>query len=111
MHDILFYKKIKKTLLRIEEILNKNNKNIDIDYLLLDNMLEITFFNNKKIIITSQIFLKQLWIATSSQGYHLLYKKRTWICMRSNKTIHKILKKEFLMQTNYLFKFDVLNKI
>ncbi|VFP77969.1 iron donor protein CyaY [Buchnera aphidicola] len=111
MRDILFHKKIKKTLLRIEEILSKNNKKIDIDYLLLDNMLEITFFNNKKIIITSQIFLKQLWIATSSQGYHLLYKKRTWICIRSNQTINKILKKEFLIQTNYLFKFNTLNDI
>ncbi|VFP86278.1 Iron-sulfur cluster assembly protein CyaY [Buchnera aphidicola (Cinara pseudotaxifoliae)] len=111
MHDIMFHKKIKKTLSTIEEVLNNNNKNIDFDYLLLDNMLEITFSNNKKIILTSQIFLKQLWIATSNQGYHLLYKKRTWICIRSKKTIKKILKKEFFIQTNYLFKLNLLNNI
>ncbi|VFP78402.1 Iron-sulfur cluster assembly protein CyaY [Buchnera aphidicola (Cinara cuneomaculata)] len=111
MHDISFHKKFKKTLLIIDDILNKCDEKIDIDYFIFDNMLSIAFNNKKKIILTSQVYLKQLWIATSIQGYHLTYSKYTWVCIRTKKHISSILEEEFFIQTNYIINFNLLKKI
>ncbi|VFP81286.1 Iron-sulfur cluster assembly protein CyaY [Buchnera aphidicola (Cinara kochiana kochiana)] len=111
MRDLLFYRRFHKTLSIIDTIINKNDKKINVDYFLFDNMMNITFNNEKKIIITSQVYLHQLWIATSTQGYHLIYNNFTWICIRTKKNIDNILKKEFFIQTNCNIDFILLKKI
>ncbi|VFP79382.1 iron donor protein CyaY [Buchnera aphidicola] len=111
MNILSFNKKFKKTLLIIENIINKNEEKIDIDYIFSENMINITFKNKKKIIINSQEYLKQLWIATSNQGYHLTFNKNTWKCIRTKKKIANILEKEFLNQTKNIIYFSCLNNI
>ncbi|VFP83865.1 iron donor protein CyaY [Buchnera aphidicola] len=111
MRDLLFFKRFKKTLLMIEKIINQNDEKIDIDYFLSNNMMTIIFKNKKKVIITSQVYLHQLWIATSIQGYHLIYDNYTWTCIRTKKNIKNILKKEFFIQTNCTIDFILLKII
>ncbi|VFP81663.1 iron donor protein CyaY [Buchnera aphidicola] len=111
MNILSFNKKFKKTLLIIENIINQNEEKIDIDYIYLENMITITFKNKKKIIINSQEYLKQLWIATSNQGYHLILNKNTWKCIRTQKKIANILEQEFLNQTKNIIYFSDLDNI
>ncbi|VFP88820.1 Iron-sulfur cluster assembly protein CyaY [Buchnera aphidicola (Cinara piceae)] len=111
MHITSFHQKFKKTLLIIENIINKYEEKIDLDYIFSENMITIIFKNKNKIIINSQEYLKQLWIATSNQGYHLIFKKNTWKCIRTNQKIKYILEKEFFNQTKNKIYFSNLNQI
>ncbi|ABJ90831.1 iron donor protein CyaY [Buchnera aphidicola] len=110
-NTLLFNHVFKKTLSIIDNELNRFVQYVDIDYIYQNNMINIIFENKKRIIINAQEYLNQLWMGTSKQGYHFIFKKKQWICIKTKKKFRDILKKEFLKQTNKKINFLKLKKI
>ncbi|QIQ42142.1 MAG: iron donor protein CyaY [Buchnera aphidicola (Microlophium carnosum)] len=95
-----FYILVNDLFLKIEDNLNLYNDEIDIDYEIQDYVITITFENKSLIVINKQELLKQIWLATTTNGYHFNYKKNQWICNRSNKNFWDIFEKACSMQSN-----------
>lgn len=93
-----FYILVNNLFLKIEDILNLYENEIDVDYQIQDYVMTITFSNKSLIIINKQESLEQIWLATKVNGYHFNYKKNQWICNRSNKNFWEIFENAFSAQ-------------
>ncbi|CAL4324421.1 iron donor protein CyaY [Buchnera aphidicola] len=108
-----FDQKFYKIILKIEKNIDlflKIFKLKNVDYENKNNLMKIKFFKKKqKIIISKQSFLKQIWIATSKNGYHFKYfkKKNKWICIRSKYELSELLKKIFFKYTKKNFFINI----
>lgn len=98
MKKLNFYYLINKTYINIEKKTELYTKKIDIDILIEQDILNITFPNKKKIIFYSKEYLKQLWMATQTHGYQFQYIKKKWICIRTKKELFTTLNEEILKQ-------------
>ncbi|QCI21292.1 iron donor protein CyaY [Buchnera aphidicola (Hyperomyzus lactucae)] len=85
-----FYTLVNHLFLKIEDNLNLYDNEIDIDYEIQDYVMTITFSKKSVIIINKQESLKQIWLATTLNGYHFNYKENKWICNRTNKNFWEI---------------------
>lgn len=65
-------------------------QDIDIDYEINGNVINITFPNYSKIIVNTQEPLFQVWLATEKQGYHFDYSENDWVCTRTKQSFDKI---------------------
>lgn len=82
------------TLSQIENTIEQivNDTNLDIEYQRNGNILEIECIdNNSIIIINSQTFTQELWLATKSGGYHYYYDGIQWINTRDDSELFKTL--------------------
>ncbi|ANZ22763.1 iron donor protein CyaY [Buchnera aphidicola (Diuraphis noxia)] len=95
-----FYVLLNDLFLKIEDILNLYENEIDIDYEIQDYVMTITFSNKSLIIINKQESLKQIWLATKINGYHFNYKENKWICNRTKKNFWEIFENAFSIQSN-----------
>ncbi|MCW5197060.1 iron donor protein CyaY [Buchnera aphidicola] len=95
MKNLIFYNLFNKILFTIEKYLDTFDNTNDIDYEINYQILTITFKKNKKIIISKQEILQQIWLATNDHGYHFKYKNKNWICNRSQRNFWNILEESF----------------
>ncbi|QCI17958.1 iron donor protein CyaY [Buchnera aphidicola (Acyrthosiphon lactucae)] len=95
-----FYLLVNDLFLKIEDNLNLYDDKIDFDYEIQDYVMTITFENKNVIIINKQELLKQIWLATTINGYHFNYKNDQWICNRTNKNFWEIFENSFSSQFN-----------
>ncbi|QCI16231.1 iron donor protein CyaY [Buchnera aphidicola] len=95
-----FYMLVNNLFLKIEDNLNLYDNEIDIDYEIQDYVMTITFSKGNVIIINKQESLKQIWLATTLNGYHFNYKKNKWICNRTNKNFWEIFQNACSLQSN-----------
>ncbi|CAL4324652.1 iron donor protein CyaY [Buchnera aphidicola] len=92
-------------LLKIEQVLEKQQEENDIDYDINYNIMTINFIDNSKIIISKQESFQQIWLATQTNGYHFNYINKKWLCSRSKLQFWKILENAFLKQGKIKIKF------
>ncbi|CAL4324891.1 iron donor protein CyaY [Buchnera aphidicola] len=92
-----FHMLVDKTISKIEKYLDEYNGKLDLDYENNGKITKINFESKNEIIITRQEFLKQIWVATKSQGYYFKYKNNKWICRKKKHELFEFIKK-------YLFK-------
>lgn len=80
-----YYKLLDHLFLKIEDNLNLYSNDVEIDYEIQNYVITITFINKSLIIINKQELLRQVWLATSKNGYHFNYKDHQWICNRTKR--------------------------
>ncbi|AHG59819.1 iron donor protein CyaY [Buchnera aphidicola] len=95
-----FYILVNDLFSKIEDNLNLYDNDIDIDYVIQDYVMTITFFNKSVIIINKQESLEQIWLATTVNGYHFNYKENKWICNRTYKNFWEIFQHACSIQSN-----------
>jgi len=101
-----FYALVNDLFLKIEDNLNLYDNEIDLDYEVQDYVITIIFSNKSVIIINKQEPLKQIWLATKTNGYHFNYIHNQWICNRSNKNFWDILENACSIQLNKILIFS-----
>ncbi|CAL4043679.1 Iron-sulfur cluster assembly protein CyaY [Buchnera aphidicola (Phyllaphis fagi)] len=106
MNCVTFHNLFNKILLTIEEYLDIFSHENDIDYEVNYQILTIVFQKNKKIIVSKQEILKQIWLATNINGYHFNYKNGNWICNRSKRNFWNILEESFYTLGNISVNFS-----
>ncbi len=85
MSESQFLALVESTLTMIESGVDRlsDRGDIDIEYSRSGNVLELEFVENgSKIIINSQAFIQELWVAARSGGFHYKYDGRSWINTR-----------------------------
>jgi CyaY protein len=85
MSDKTFLDLAESTLSSIEAALDRLNDAdlIDVECKRSGNVLEIEFIDNgSKIIVNSQSFTKELWVAAKAGGYHYKHDGTHWINTR-----------------------------
>ena len=85
MSDKTFLDLAESTLNAIEAALDRLNDQdvIDVECKRSGNVLEIEFIDNgSKIIVNSQAFTKELWVAAKAGGYHYKHNGTAWINTR-----------------------------
>lgn len=94
-----FYILINKLFSQIEDKLKLYENKIDLDYIIQDYVMTISFSKKNLIIINKQEVLRQVWLATTLNGYHFNYVKNQWICNRTNKNFWEIFENAFFIQS------------
>lgn len=64
----------------IETAIDDND--LDVDYLISGNVLDLEFSDGAKIIINRHTANQELWIAAKSGGYHFAFQNGQWIAVR-----------------------------
>jgi CyaY protein len=85
MSDKTFLDLAESTLSSIEASLDRLNDAdlIDVECKRSGNVLEIEFIDNgSKIIVNSQAFTKELWVAAKAGGYHYRHDGSVWLNTR-----------------------------
>ena len=85
MSDKTFLDLAELTLNTIEAALDRLNDEdvVDVECKRSGNVLEIEFIDNgSKIIVNSQAFTKELWVAAKAGGYHYRHNGTAWIDTR-----------------------------
>jgi CyaY protein len=85
MSDKTFLDLAESTLNAIEASLDRLNDQdlIDVECKRSGNVLEIEFIDNgSKIIVNSQAFTKELWVAAKAGGFHYKHDGTSWINTR-----------------------------
>ncbi|QTM69063.1 iron donor protein CyaY [Buchnera aphidicola (Hormaphis cornu)] len=88
-----FHKIVNDIMLKIEDKIDHCVEIQNIDCEINNDVLTITFSENKKIVINKQEKLQELWMATEKNGYHFSKKQKQWICNRSGKEFWSLLEK------------------
>ncbi|AEO08351.1 iron donor protein CyaY [Buchnera aphidicola] len=94
-----FYILVNKLFCQIEDKLKLYENKIDLDYIIQDYVMTISFSKKNLIIINKQEILRQIWLATTLNGYHFNYINNQWICNRTNKNFWEIFENAFLIQS------------
>ncbi|MES2323729.1 MAG: iron donor protein CyaY [Pseudomonadota bacterium] len=85
MSDKTFLDLAESTLNAIEASLDRLNDQdvIDVECKRSGNVLEIEFIDNgSKIIVNSQAFTRELWVAAKAGGFHYKHDGTSWINTR-----------------------------
>jgi CyaY protein len=85
MSDKTFLDLAESTLNQIEAAMDRLNDEdvIDVECKRSGNVLEIEFIDNgSKIIVNSQAFTKELWVAAKAGGYHYRHDGSVWLNTR-----------------------------
>ncbi len=85
MSESQFLALVESTLTMIESGVERlsEHSDVDIEYSRSGNVLELEFVENgSKIIINSQAFIQELWVAAKSGGFHYKHNGRSWINTR-----------------------------
>lgn len=85
MSESQFLALVESTLTMIENGVERlfERSDVDIEYSRSGNVLELEFVENgSKIIINSQAFIQELWVAAKSGGFHYKHDGRSWINTR-----------------------------
>ncbi len=85
MSESQFLALVESTLMMIENGVERlfEHSDIDIECSRSGNVLEIEFVENgSKIIINSQAFIQELWVAAKSGGFHYKHNGCSWINTR-----------------------------
>lgn len=78
-----------QTLNQLEEWIDTQAP--ELDYEMSANIMTVFLPNQQKLIINRQTPLKQLWLATTKQGYHLNFVQNQWRCDKSQQTLEELL--------------------
>lgn len=108
MSDALYLSRVEDTLNQIEELLDDAES--DLDYDNNGAMMVIKCPDRSQIILTRQPPVKQLWLATRTQGLHFDYDEQlqTWVLDSDGSPIRDHLNAAFADQTDDQIDFSQL---
>ncbi len=100
MSDTLYSSRVEETLNAIEELLDDAES--DLDYDNNGAMLTIKCPDRSQIILTRQPPVRQLWVATRTQGLHFDFDESldTWVLDSDHSLLRDHLSAAFSDQTN-----------
>jgi len=100
MSDAAYLGRVEETLNQIEELLD--NAESDLDYDNNGAMMVIKCPDRSQIILTRQPPVKQLWLATRTQGLHFDFDEASeqWILDSDGSPLREHLAKAFADQTD-----------
>ena len=108
MSDALYLSRVEETLNQIEELLDDAES--DLDYDNNGAMMVIKCPDRSQIILTRQPPVKQLWVATRTQGLHFDYDEATqqWVLDSDGSALRDHLIAAFADQTNEQIDFSAI---
>jgi len=89
MNESDFNQLVDETLIKIEDVIENSEHEIDFDT--IAGILTLEFNDESKIIINRQSSNSQLWVAARSGGYHLDYIDGQWFCNKESCTLGALL--------------------
>lgn len=101
MTDSEFLSLIDQTLSQIEEAFEAAGQrgDVDVECSRSGSLLEIEFLDNhSKVIINSQVAIRELWVAAKLGGYHYKYDGKRWLNTRDQTELMTRLTEIALMQ-------------
>lgn len=73
-----------------------------------DMRLELSFANNRILLLNYHQTTEQLWMSSPISGaHHFVYQEGTWICMRSGRQLIALLSEELKLLTGETINLNV----
>ncbi|NHR03822.1 iron donor protein CyaY [Chromobacterium haemolyticum] len=104
MNETEFLRYTDAIFTRIEAAIDDND--LDADYLVSGNVLDIEFSDGAKIIVNRHTANQELWIAAKSGGYHFAFRDGRWIAARDGSEFFSTLSAAIAAACGETIEFD-----